>query len=516
MEKENNNKIDQIGKFGVGFYSGFMVANKIEVLSKKAGTNESWEWSSEGKGKFEIEKIEKPYHGTIVKIYLNADAKEFSEKIRIENIIKKYSDHISHAVYILESDSKDNNEEKVNKGTALWNKDKKDIKNKDYEEFYTNIGPNYDKPWKIIHNKIEGNLNYTNLIFIPSQKPFDLLNSEKSSNLKLFIKKVFITDKLENILPKYLRFVSGIIDSEDISLNISREMLQNDPIVAKIKSHLTKKILNELKSELKKSKDSYINFWKNFGSVIKEGIHEDFTNKENILDVSLFYSSKSKNLITIEEYLNNKNKDQSEIYYISGDNIENLINSPQMETFIKNDIEVLLFIDPVDEFWIPNISEYKKCTFKSITKGSIDIDKLKNKKDNNEKDKKYEDINKLIAYMKSHFGEKVKDVKISNRLTDSPVCFVAEENAMDIHLENLLKKHKHLDQVTTKVLEINPDHSIIKNLSILDFTNEKNKSKCAEVSDMLLNQAKIIEGIPLDDSKAFCQSINKLMARNIS
>ena len=325
-----------------------------------------------------------------------------------------------------------------------------------------------------------------------------------------------ITDKLENILPKYLRFVSGIIDSEDISLNVSREMLQNDPIVAKIKSHLTKRVLTELKSELKKSKENYVNFWNNFGSVIKEGIHEDFINKENILDISMFYSSKTKELITIEEYLNNKKEDQNEIFYISGDNIENLINSPQMETFIKNDIEVLLFIDPVDEFWIPNISEYKKCTFKSITKGSIDIEKLKDKKNNKKNEQKNENINKLIAYMKTHFGEKVKDVKVSSRLTDSPVCFVAEDNAMDIHLENLLKKHKHLDQVTTKVLEINPDHTVIKNLSLLDFANEKNKSKCAEVSDMLLNQAKIIEGIPLDDSKAFCQSINNLMAKSFS
>ncbi len=520
MEKENNKDIEQIGKFGVGFYSGFMVAKRIEVLSKKAGTAESWKWSSEGKGNFDIEKIDKISHGTSVKIFLNTEAKEYSEKIRIENIIKKYSDHITHSVYILESDAKDKNEEKVNKGTALWNKDKKDIKKEEYEEFYTNIGPNYDKPWKIIHNKIEGNLNYTNLIFIPSEKPFDLLNAEKVSNLKLFIKKVFITDKLENILPKYLRFVSGIIDSEDISLNISREMLQNDPTVAKIKSHLTKKVLSELKTELKKSKDNYINFWKNFGSVMKEGIHEDYANKEKILDISLFYSSKSKKFITVEEYLNNKKKDQSEIFYISGDNIENLINSPQMETFIKNDIEVLLFTDPVDEFWIPNISEYKKCTFKSITKGNIDIDKYKDKK-NNKKDeerdkKKDENINKLIAYMKGHFGEKVKDVKISTRLTDSPVCFVAEENAMDIHLENLLKKHKHLDQVSTKVLEINPDHTIIKNLSVLDFTNENNKSKCAEVSDILLNQAKIIEGIPLEDSKSFCQSINNLMVKDIS
>ena len=516
MEEEKNKDIQQIGKFGVGFYSGFMVASKIEVLSKKAGTKDSWKWSSDGKGKFEIEKTDKKNQGTTVKIFLNNDAKEFAEKLRIENIIKKYSDHIPHSVYINETNTNENKEEKVNQGTALWKKDKKQIKKKEYEEFYTSIGPNYDKPWKIIHNKIEGNLNYTNLIFIPTEKPFDLLNAEKSSNLKLFIKKVFITDKLENILPKYLRFISGIIDSEDISLNISREMLQNDPIVAKIKSHLTKKVLSELKIELKKSRDDYIKFWSNFGSVIKEGIHEDFTNKENILEISLFYSSKEKKLITVQEYLDNKDKEQNEIYYISGDNVENLINSPQMETFIKNDIEVLLFTDPVDEFWVPNITEYKKCNFKSITKGSIDIDKFKNKENKKSDIKKDSNIDKLIAYMKTHLGEKVKDVKISNRLTDSPVCFVAEENAMDIHLENLLKKHKHLDQVSTKVLEINPDHIIIKNLSKLDFKNENNKNKCAEISDMLLNQAKIIEGIPLEDSKSFCNSINNLMVKDIS
>ena len=293
-------------------------------------------------------------------------------------------------------------------------------------------------------------------------------------------------------------------------------MLQNDPIVAKIKSHLTKKILSELKAALKKSKDDYIKFWNNFGSVVKEGIHEDFTNKENILEISLFYSSKSKNLITVQEYIDNKDKEQNEIYYISGDNVGNLINSPQMETFIKNDIEVLLFTDPVDEFWIPNITEYKKCNFKSITKGSINIDKLKNKDNTDDDIKKDTNIDKLVAYMKTHLGERVKDVKISSRLTDSPVCFVAEENAMDIHLENLLKKHKHLDQVSTKVLEINPDHIIIKNLSKLDFKNESNKNKCSEISDMLLNQAKIIEGIPLEDSKSFCTSINNLMIKDIS
>ena len=513
MENEKNKDIEQIGKFGVGFYSGFMVAKKISVISKKPKSNESWKWESDGKGTFDITESDKKDRGTIVQVYLNDKDKDFSEKMRVENIIKKYSDHISHSVYINEKNSKENKEEKINEGSALWTKDKKSIKEKDYNDFYTQSGANYDKPWKIIHNKIEGNINYTNLIFIPTEKPFDLLNAEKKPNLKLYIKKVFITDNLDNVLPKYFRFISGIIDSEDIALNVSREMLQNDPIVNKIKNHLTKKILSELKLELKKSKESYIKFWENFGSILKEGIHEDFTNKESILDISLFYSSKSKNLISLQDYLDKKNDDQKEIYYISGENKENLINSPQMETFIKNDVEVLLFLDPVDEFWLPNISEYKKCKFKSVTKGNIN---LKNIKEDTKKDeKKNNTLDKLIAYMKSYYGQKVKDVKVSNRLTNSPVCFVADENEMDIHLENLLKKHKHLDKVTTKVLEINPDHEIIKYLAKLDFTKDENKTISSDISEMLLNQAKIIEGIPLEDSKAFCNNINKLLIKNI-
>ncbi len=490
-----------------------MVAKKIEVLTRSPLSKESWKWVSDGKGRFDIEPAEKKNRGTKVIIFLKQTEKDFSEKVRIENIIRKYSDHIAHPVYINETNAKDSKEEKVNEGSALWTKDKKNIKQDEYDKFYSSLGLNYDKPWKTIHNKIEGNINYTNLIFIPSEKPFDLLNAERKSNLKLYIKKVFVTDNLENILPKYLRFISGVIDSEDISLNISREMLQNDPIVSKIRSHLTKKILSELKLELKKSKAEYKKFWHNFGSVLKEGIHEDFANKEGILDLSLFISSKTKELISLEEYLKNKEKNQKEIYYISGDNIENLINSPQMETFLKNDIEVLIFTDPVDEFWLPNIPEYKDCKFKSITKGNINI----NDKNTTDKNKdKNDSLNKLIAYMKTYYGDKVKEVKVSNRLTNSPICFVADENEMDIHLENLLKKHKHLDKVTTKVLEINPDHKIIKYLSSLDFSNKDKTKSTSNIFDMLLDQAKIIEGIPLDNSKAFCDSINNLLIKNIS
>ncbi len=509
LESEKSKNIEQIGKFGVGFYSGFMVASKIEVETKRIDGQQGWKWESDGKGSYNIEEKEIKDNGTRVTLHINKKEEDFLEKIRIQNIIKKYSDHISHSIYL--RDIKDEAEEKANDGNALWMRNKKDIKPSEYENFYSQIGMNYDKPWMTIHNNIEGTINFTNLLFIPTEKPFDLLNSDKVSKLKLYIKKVFITDNCENILPKYLRFVSGIIDSEDISLNISREMLQNDPVIGKIKTNIVKKILSELKKELNKSKNNYINFWEKFGAVLKEGIHEDFSNKENILDLCLFQSSKSDNWTSVSEYLERIEKKQDKIYYISGENKENLRNSPQMEAFLKNDVEVLFFTDPVDEFWLPNIDKYKNLAFKSITKGNVDLNDLKKSKKENSSNEKNKNFEQLISYLKGLYGENVKDVKVSNRLTNSPVCFVAEENDMDIHLENLLKKHKHLDKTTSKILEINVDHQVIKYLNTACNAEKKNEILIKNISSILLNQAKIIEGIPLDDSRGFCNTLNDLL-----
>ncbi len=515
LDAEKNQDIEQIGKFGVGFYSGFMVTDKIIVKSKKAGEEESWMWISDGKGDFQIDNTVLDNNGTVVNLYINKDSKDFLEKVRVESVIKKYSDHITHPVFITEDGKKEEKKEgqkKINDGSALWTREKKDIKKEDYDNFYNQMGLNYDKPWKIIHNKIEGTLSYTNLLFIPSEKPFDLLNSERNSNLKLYVKKVFITDKCENILPKYLRFITGIVDSEDISLNISREMLQNDPIINKIKLNLVKKIIAELKKEISKNKDNYIKFWDKFGAVLKEGIHEDFSNKDSLLDISLFQSSKENKWCSVAEYVDRMKEGQEEIYYISGENRQLLMKSPQMETFLDKDLEVLFFTDPVDEFWLPNINEYKNKKFKSITKGDIDLKKFQKTKPTDE-NKNSESIKSLIIFLKSHYGDKVKDVKVSDRLKSSPVCFVADDNDMDMHLESILKKHKHLDKVSSKVLEINPDHSIIKGLSKVDITDSNKKSTLKEVSDILLDQAKLLEGIPLEDSKLFCDNINELLIK---
>ncbi len=514
LESEKNKNIEQIGKFGVGFYSGFMVASKIVVETKRVDSPQAWKWISDGKGSFEIEKSNFNNNGTLVTLHINKKDEDFLEKIRLQNIIKKYSDHISHSVNL--KDSKDKKEEKVNDGNALWTKDKKDIKKEEYDNFYTQLGMHYDKPWKVIHNKIEGTINFTNLLFIPTDRPFDILNSDKTSNLKLYIKKVFITDNCDNILPKYLRFVSGVIDSEDISLNISREMLQNDPVIGKIRLNLVKKIIAELKKELIKSKNNYIAFWEKFGAIIKEGIHEDFSNKDSLLDLALFHSSKTESWTSVNEYIERMNKNQDKIFYISGESKESLMNSPQMEAFSKNDVEVLFFTDPVDEFWLPNIDKYKNTSFKSITKGDIDFTKFEKKDKGQDKNVSKNKLEKLITHLKSIYGNKVKDVKVSNRLTNSPVCFIADENEMDMHLENLLKKHKHLEKVASKVLEINPEHKIIRYLDELIEKKEKNEKVINNISNILLDQAKIIEGIPLENSRMFCDSLNDILIENLN
>jgi len=514
LEANKEKNIDQIGKFGVGFYSGFMVAKEISVSSKKAGKNSSWKWTSDGKGGFNIEESVEHNLGTKVKLNLKDEASEFLESIRLSNVIKKYSDHINHSVCLLDEDDESSKEEKINQSIALWTKNKSEIKKEEYENFYTQSGLNYDKPWKVFHNKNEGTINFTNLIFIPSEKPFDLLHADKKVNLKLYVKKVFITENCENLIPKYLRFLTGVIDSEDISLNISREMLQNDPVLSKIKNNIVKKILSELEKVLKNNKNEYIKFWENFGAVLKEGIHEDFTNKENILKLSMFNSSNQKEWTTLSEYLERMPKDQKEIYYISGENKDSLMKSPQMENFIKNNIEVLFFTDPIDEFWLPNLDNFNNIKFKSITKGDIDLKKSSPKKD--EKKTSNKDLEKLIAYLKSFYGDKVKDVRVSSRLTDSPVCFVADDSSMDIHLENILKKHKHLNEISAKILEINPEHALIKHLNKIDTNDKKNLSKAKTISNLLLDQAKLLEGIPLDDSKMFCNKLNELILENLN
>ena len=505
-----------IGQFGVGFYSAFMVADNITVISKKAGSSDAWSWKSDGKGSFEVDESQKGNQGTEVILNISDKDKEFLDPFRIESVVKKYSDHIAQPV-ILKPQKKGEEDKVLNNASALWTRDKKDISAEQYKEFYHHVGMAYDDPWLTLHNKAEGLISYTNLLFIPSTRPFDIFNPDRKSNLKLYVRRVFITDDCEGLIPPYLRFVKGVIDTDDIDLNVSREMLQNNPVVAKIKSAIIKRIISELKKKANKDPEDYAKFWEAFGAVLKEGIHEDFTNRDKILEVSRFKSSEADKYTSLEEYITRMKKGQDKIYYISGEDVEKLSQSPHLEGFKAKGIEVLFMTDPVDEFWLPSVGKYSEKDFQSITKGGADLDKIKTgKKDTKEKDKKNnKSIDKLVASIKVALGDEVKEVKASERLTDSAVCLVAGEGDMDMHLEKLLKQHQQIDKTSQKVLEINPSHPLINDLlKILDNEKEK-KLFFDDASWLLLDQAKIMEGQPVSDPNKFARRMNALMQRGI-
>ena len=506
-------KSSLIGQFGVGFYSAFMVSDQITVESKKAGSSNAWSWTSDGKGSFEIDSVVKETVGTKVILSISDKDKEFLDPAKIETIVKKYSDHIAQQV-TLKATKKDEEDKVLNNASALWTRQKKDITEDQYKEFYHHVGMAYDDPWLTLHNKAEGLISYTNLVFIPSNRPFDIFNPDRKANLKLYVKRVFITDDCEGLIPPYLRFVKGIIDTDDLDLNISREMLQNNPVVAKIKSALIKRIISELKKKAIKDPEDYSKFWDAFGAVLKEGIHEDFTNREKILEVSRFKSSESEKLISLEDYISRMKGGQDKIYYVSGEDENKLSQSPHLEGFKAKGIEVIYMTDPVDEFWLPSVGKYSEKDFQSITKGGADLDKIKSNKKDKEKKKDNKNIDKLLASIKVTLGDEVKEVKVSERLTDSAVCLVAGEGEMDMHLEKLLKQHQQIDSTSQKILEVNADHPLIKDLLKI-LNNKKDKVVFDDAAWLLLDQARIIEGQPVSDPNKFAKRMNNLLQRGI-
>ncbi len=515
-QKNKDDNLSLIGQFGVGFYSAFMVADKVEVISKGIGTKKSHHWTSDGQSSFTISETDKDVDGTEITLHIKKDEKDYLDTFRIENIVKKYSDHIPYPVKLIE-DGKENEVKPLNSASALWMRNKKDIKSEQYEEFYNHLG-GIGKPWKTIHNTTEGIVSFTNLLFIPEMKPFDLFNPDRKTSVKLYTNRVFITDECEDLLPSYLRFIKGVVDSEDIDLNVSREMMQSNAALNKISKALVNKILSELKKDFEKNRDDYEKFFNEFGAAFKEGIYEDFERKKSLIDISLFKSSNGEKLTSLNEYISRMKKDQNDIYYISGESIEQILTSPQIEGFKSRGLEVIYMTDPIDEFWLPSMSEYDGKPFKSITKGAIDLSKFDIQKGKDSKSKKpatKKDIDNLISEMKNHLGDKVKDIKSSQMLTDSPVCLTADEADMDIHLEKLMRQHKRLDKESKKILEINPSHDLIKSLGKI-VQNSKDKSVVSDVSHLLLDQARIVEGeMPLD-TKGFTEKLSSIITRSLS
>jgi len=516
---------DLIGQFGVGFYSSFMVADKVEVTTRKAGEDTAWLWTSDGSGEFSIDAGERTQHGTDVIVYLKKEEKEYLDAARIEHIVKTYSDHIGIPI-VLSAAKKDEEDKTLNQASALWTREKRGISDDDYKEFYHHVGQMWDEPWMTLHNRVEGVMSYTNLMFIPSSRPFDLFNPERKTQLKLYVKRVYITDNCDELLPSYFRFVRGVVDSEDLPLNISREMLQHNPALAKIKKALTKRVFNELKKKAEKAPDEYATFWDNFGAVMKEGLYEDFENRDVLLELARFRSTTQDSLTSLAEYVGRMQDGQDAIFYIAGDDAEAVAQSPQLEGFKAKGVEVLLLTDPVDEFWIPSVGVFDDKPIKSATRGGADLSNIgkseTDKKDDAENDDTKDDakdtskVDPLIAAFKVALGDKVKDVRASERLTDSPVCLVADDGDMDMNIERMLKQHNQLKEVTPRVLEINPDHGLIAKLADKAKATEGIDPVVEEAAYLLLDQARIVEGEPVADPLAFSKRMAAVMEKGLA
>ncbi len=513
MEAIKNKKetdVSAIGQFGVGFYSSYMIAETVEVISKGAEEKDSYFWKSNGKENYSIEKIENEKRGTTIKLLIKKDAAEFLDVFRLRSIITKYSNYIPFPIILDDIDNSKEKEEKINEGDPLWLKDKKDIKDEDYKQFYNNISFNFDQPLKTIHYNAEGVINYKALLYIPTNQPMDLFNSERKNKIKLYVQKVFISDECDEIIPNWLRFVPGVVDSQDISLNISREMLQNNPVIEKIKKGITNKVLNEIGTLAKKDNDKFLDFWKNFGAVIKEGLYDFNEHHEKILTLLRFENSINKEFISLDQYVENMVKDQKEIYYFANTDKDHIKNSPQLEAFTDKKVPVLFMIDAVDEFWLQNIGKYKDYEFKSISKGKVDLTKVGEKKDNDkDSDKKIDSkINDLSILLKEELKDKISDVIISSRLTKSPVLLVAEESGMDINMEKLMKMHNQKTPDSKKILEINAKHPMIVKISqnLSNFDHKK-------ISQIILDQANILDGNVLSNPSNYMESLTELFIK---
>lgn len=503
--KDNGSVVDLIGKFGVGFYSAFMVASKVEVTTRRAGEDEAWLWTSNGVDGFEITQTKRDKVGTDIKLYLKDDAKDYVDTVYLRHIIRTYSDHINYPIVL---DLGKAGEETVNTGSALWTKNKADITEDQYNEFYHHISRNFDTPWMRLHFKAEGSIEYTGLLYIPSEAPYDLFQPDRQQSLKLYVNRVFISDKVDGLMPAYLRFVKGIIDSADLPLNISREMLQQNALIAKIKNGTVGRVLKELKTR-SEDYDDYMKFWKVFGVAFKEGIYEDVANRESVAALSRFYSTNDEeHLTSLDEYISRVNEGQTNIYYITGDDVPTLRNNPQLEAFKAKGIEVLLLVDPIDEFWVQVLTNYKGYPIKHISQADVD---LKMERDTPRADEG--SLKKLTDFMAELFKNEVGKVVPTEKLTSSPVSLTVENGQMSIHLERLMRNHQQQTAfASSRILEVNPYHPLIIKLaeSMLD---ESQKQTVEEVARLLLDQAKIAEGEAISDSSFFSEKLSDYILR---
>ena len=505
-----------IGQFGVGFYSCFMVADKVDVSTKKAGEDKAWLWTSDGQSGYEISKEVRKEPGTSITLHLNEDGKEFASRWRIENLVKKYSDHIDFPIFLTydEIDYDKDGEEKssksktdqINDAKAFWTREKSDLKKKDYIEYYKTLSHDTEDPFDWIHTKAEGNLEYTLLFYIPKTASPDIYRTDYQTGVKLYVNRVFITDDEKELLPTWLRFVKGVIDSSDLPLNVSREILQQNRIMTKIKSNAVKKILNKLK-DISKDKDKYAIFFDQFGRLIKEGVYQDFEHKDALTDLLRFKSTKEDGLVSLKEYVDRMDSDQKTIFYITGQQESSLRNSPLLEIYDKKDIEVLILDDEIDEIIISSVPKYDEKDLKSVNRSGAADDISEDTDKDSEKSTK-----PVLKKIKKVLGDKVKDVKVSTRLSDSPSCIVADENDPTAQMQEIMKSMGQTGMPEIKpILEINPNHEIVKKLK--SMTRQKSFD---DIALLLYEQALIQEGVNLEDPAGFVNRLNKAISNSLA
>jgi molecular chaperone HtpG len=513
MPADKGKDLSLIGQFGVGFYSAFMVADRVEVFSRKAGDERGWHWQSEGKGSFTVGEAEVAARGTRVVLHLRKGDKEFLEPDRLRRIIKTYSDHIALPVVLVEGEKS----ETVNTASALWARPKSEISEEQYREFYRHVAHAVDEPWLTLHWRAEGKLEYRCLLFVPKAKPFDLFTPERKPKLKLYVKRVFITEDCEELLPPCLRFVKGVVDSEDLPLNISREMLQNNPVLGKIRAGIVKRVMSELAKKAESQPESYLEFWDAFGAVLKEGIYEDAEQRDGLLKLARFRSTAQDGWTSLADYVGRMKPGQEAIYTLSGDEAESLRKSPHLEAFRAKGVEVLLLTDPVDEFWVPAIGSHDGKPFRSVTRGAADLSKIEGGEEPKpEADGAAEpEIDRLIALLKLALKDAVKDVRRSGRLTDSPVVLVADEHDLDIHLERLLRQHRQLEHAAPRILEINSAHPLIRGMAKAVKANGDSEA-VTEAAWLLLDQARILDGEVPPDPPAFARRLARALERGLA
>ena len=508
-----------IGQFGVGFYSAFMVADRVEVVTRKAGEDEGWRWRSDGAGSFSIAPEPDAARGTRITLHLRKDAGEFLEPARLRTVVKAYSDHVGLPIWL---ENQDGQKEMINEGSALWSRPRNEIDEAQYREFYHHIAHMPGESWHRIHLRAEGRIEYTALLFVPDSRPFDLFDPARRHRVRLYVKRVFITDDCEGLMPSWLRFMRGVVDTSDLALNVSRETLQHDPVLAKIRAGLIKRVFSELGKRAKKSPEEYGAFWENFGAVLKEGLYEDAEQKDRLLPLVRFQSvNGGDRWLSLEEYVAAMPEGQEAIYYVSGEDARALRRSPQVEGFKARGIDVLLMADPVDQFWLPAVGAYAEKPFRSVTQGAADLDRLAAAGAGKDDDAKEKDeaapgeMDKLIALVKLTLGDAVKDVRASERLTDSPVCLVADEGDLDMHLERLLRQHKQEVPTQKRVLEINPSHALTRALA--NMVGRKGATDALEdAAHLLMDQALILEGEPVPDPPAFTKRLSGLVSRSLA